>query len=243
MSTRCLEIIPVIDVLEGKVVHAVAGDRSRYRPLTTSILTSSPDPYALLERLAEKGFGKVYIADLNAITHGEVTIESLIEHACKLGLTVLADIGRAGLKKSGSTNVRYIIGTEYLSLNEIELLRDRIVSIDLDGEFARTLNGHVHYSEIVRLLAQVRPCSVLVLRLDLVGTGRGVDNLTVNIVRCVRSLLPGVELLYGGGVRGIEDLRLLASEGVQGVLVATALHRGIITSSKLCFDSDEGVLT
>ncbi len=232
---KCLEVIPVIDVLGGKVVHAVAGDRSRYAPLTESVLTSSSDPHVLLERLAEKGFRKVYIADLDAIMHEEVTVDGLIAHAQKLGLSVLVDIGRRGLERVDSEKVRYVLGTEYLRLSEIEKVTGRVASLDLDGENARTLNGHVHYGEIVELLARCRPSLLIILRLDLVGTGRGLDTLTLRIIRYVKSVMPDVEVLYGGGVRGLEDLRLLVEEGVRGVLIATAIHRGLVNSCKVCF--------
>jgi uncharacterized protein related to proFAR isomerase len=43
-------------------------------------------------------------------------------------------------------------------------------------------------------------------------------------------VLPTAEVLIGGGVRNPSDLAALAAEGFHGALVATALHRGIITS-------------
>ena len=62
-----MQIIPVIDVMGGIVVHASGGDRAHYQPLK-SILTSSCDPFEVItDLLAWHDFKKVYIADLDAI--------------------------------------------------------------------------------------------------------------------------------------------------------------------------------
>jgi phosphoribosylformimino-5-aminoimidazole carboxamide ribotide isomerase len=42
--------------------------------------------------------------------------------------------------------------------------------------------------------------------------------------------LAGVELVVGGGVGSGADLAAVAAEGVQGVLVASALHDGRLTA-------------
>ena len=62
------ELIPVIDLMGGLVVHARAGDRDRYRPLEHSRVSASPDPAAVIEGLlALHPFRTLYIADLDAI--------------------------------------------------------------------------------------------------------------------------------------------------------------------------------
>ena len=42
-----------------------------------------------------------------------------------------------------------------------------------------------------------------------------------------------LELLAGGGVRTVDDLRALDAAGAAGALVATALHRGVIGPREL----------
>jgi phosphoribosylformimino-5-aminoimidazole carboxamide ribotide isomerase len=44
----------------------------------------------------------------------------------------------------------------------------------------------------------------------------------------VRRAAPGVRLLAGGGVRHPADLGRLGETGVEGVLVASALHAGVL---------------
>ena len=62
-----MDVIPVIDIRNGEVVHAQGGRRDMYRPIQTPLsATSAPaDVAAGLLRLAP--FRQLYIADLDAI--------------------------------------------------------------------------------------------------------------------------------------------------------------------------------
>ena len=64
-----------------------------------------------------------------------------------------------------------------------------------------------------------------------VGTASGVE--TLGLCRQLREEQPGLELITGGGVRGIDDLRVLHNAGIDAVLVASALHDGSITMDDL----------
>jgi len=62
-----VDIIPVIDLKAGQVVHARRGDRAQYRLIETP-LSRSADPVAVAEGLmALHAFSRLYIADLDAI--------------------------------------------------------------------------------------------------------------------------------------------------------------------------------
>src|ERR1700757_3772798 len=65
-----MDVIPVIDIKNGEVVHAQGGHRSAYRPIQTKLSpTSAPAAVAAgLLRLAP--FGQLYIAALDAIEGG-----------------------------------------------------------------------------------------------------------------------------------------------------------------------------
>jgi phosphoribosylformimino-5-aminoimidazole carboxamide ribotide isomerase len=77
---------------------------------------------------------------------------------------------------------------------------------------------------------------VLALDLARVGSGRGPD---VELVQALSRLGEGaIELLAGGGIRSVRDLRLLAAAGCQGALVASALHDGSIDAAALA-DQDK----
>src|SRR4051812_37981485 len=63
------DLIPVIDLIGGQVVHARAGDRDSYRPLDRSVLaTGTAGPATVIRGLLDlHPFRTLYIADLDGI--------------------------------------------------------------------------------------------------------------------------------------------------------------------------------
>jgi phosphoribosylformimino-5-aminoimidazole carboxamide ribotide isomerase len=66
----------------------------------------------------------------------------------------------------------------------------------------------------------------LILELARVGTGVGPG--TVELCGQVRQRFPDIELMAGGGIRNWTDVYAMGNAGVDGVLVASALHDGMI---------------
>jgi phosphoribosylformimino-5-aminoimidazole carboxamide ribotide isomerase len=70
---------------------------------------------------------------------------------------------------------------------------------------------------------------IIVLDLAKVGSGEGVNTQFLKeVVRNIKA-----KVFVGGGVRGVKDLVKLKDLGVFGVLVATALHSGKISTEEL----------
>lgn len=67
----------------------------------------------------------------------------------------------------------------------------------------------------------------IVLDLARVGMGQGTG--TGELCRRLRGLDNSIEIVAGGGVRGVEDLGSLADAGCNAALVASALHDGRLT--------------
>jgi phosphoribosylformimino-5-aminoimidazole carboxamide ribotide isomerase len=73
--------------------------------------------------------------------------------------------------------------------------------------------------------------SLIVLDLAGVGEGQGVP--TIPLCRQLRAQCGDLEIITGGGVRHAGDLAELATAGVDGVLVASALHDGALSGYDL----------
>jgi len=237
-----LKIIPVIDVLNGIVVHAVRGRRKEYQPLK-SILCASTDPVDVAAALMALGFGELYLADLDAITGGHLNLSLFKRLAGKTGLELMVDAGITRLKTAeemldnGVSKV--IIGTETLSGTSFvaeavaSFGSERIVvSLDLMGGqvLSRFELGALKAPvALLREFQELDVSQVIVLDLARVGSGEGVN------MPFLREVLRNIKanVFVGGGVRDVEDLVKLKEVGVFGVLVATALHSGKISSEGL----------
>lgn len=93
-----MKVIPVIDVLGGKVVHAVRGRRKEYQPLR-SRLCSSTSPLDVAAAFRKLGFSTLYVADLDAILGGKANLPVLRDIADKNGLELMVDAGVDSLKR------------------------------------------------------------------------------------------------------------------------------------------------
>ncbi len=237
-----MKIIPVIDVLEGRVVHAVRGRRKEYQPLKSN-LCASTNPLDVAAVLKALGFSELYVADLDAITRGQANFSILKNIADKTSLELMVDAGINTLKKAErvlkSHVSKVIIGTETLSSTSLvaEAVRlfgrDRVVvSLDLRGE--QVISGFElgALKDPVALLREFQEAGVsqiIVLDLARVGSGEGVN------MPFLREVLRNIKanVYVGGGVRDVKNLVELKGVGVFGVLLATALHSGKISLKEL----------
>jgi len=237
-----VKIIPVIDVLGGRVVHAVRGRRKEYQPLK-STLCASTDPVEVAAALKALGFSELYVADLDAITRGQANFSIFKNIAEKTGLELMVDAGIDTLKKAErvlqSHVSKVIIGTETLPsaslvAEAIGLFGSEKVMVSLDLMGNRIISGFEVgvLAEPIALLREFQEAGVsqvIVLDLRRVGSGEGVN------VSFLREVLRNIKanVYVGGGVRDVKDLVELKGVGVFGVLVATALHSGKISLKEL----------
>ena len=123
-SVAGMRVVGVIDLKAGEAVHAVRGERERYRPLG--------DPLALARRF---GLDELYVADLDAITGGAVQTEIIAALAREARVMVDAGVSepeRAQRLLDLGVD-RVVVGTETLT-DADALLPDAVLSVDLrDG--------------------------------------------------------------------------------------------------------------
>lgn len=231
-----MRIIPVIDLLGGKVVHAIAGDRERYKPIK-SVLTKVPDPLQTARAFLNLGLKELYIADLDAILTKGDNLDSVGLIASESGTDVMVDAGfriaaeaeayvERGIKK-------IVLATETLeSFDEVrKAVEDYglpvVASIDLKDRQVITNSPLMRLSltELIWKFEDFGVSEIIILSLDRMGTFLGPNyEFVKKALGCA-----SVPVLVGGGVSDIEDIRHLKWLGVTGTLVATALHKGAIT--------------
>ena len=227
-----IRIIPVLDVKNLEVVQAISGQREIYKPMYDSRVIANPSIELALISFRNLGFREIYIADIDSIEeyHNIDFVKRYIEFLDMYD-RVYIDIGRRGLQiEHMYRNIIPVIGTEYISSNEIYLLDRRTISMDMFGNYVKFRDRYVNYIDFLHILHtyNIVPERVLILDLERVGTLSGIDIEKVrNIVLKLRQI--NVEdIIYGGGVRDFEDLDKLCSIGINGVIVGTAIHKGLI---------------
>ena len=225
-----MEIIPVIDLMGGVVVHARRGDRQNYQPLQSPLCAGCEPANVVGGYLTVHPFSTIYIADLDAITgkggSGPV-IAQLRRHFPDLKFWVdngLADASTCrNWLQQGYGDL--VIGSEAQSdASAIRALAQGnstgriILSLDFkDGRFLGP-DGLLEQPSLW-------PQRNIAMTLSRVGSDTGPD---FELLDQLRTKAPAQKLFAAGGVRGGEDLIELNRRGINGVLVASALHAGRI---------------
>ncbi len=238
-----LKVLPVMDILNGQVVHAIRGERSQYKPIE-SILTKSAEPLKVAETFKAEGFTEVYVADVDAIVdctrHDFEIVKQISE---KTWLKLWVDAGVTSLMRArklleaGASKI--VIGTETLQSKTFvkEALEkfgaDHII-LSLDLKNRKTIlkpefDGCPDPVCLLKEFATIGVKQVIVLDLARVGSCEGAD---VDFLKKAKSEV-GVDVVAGGGIRNIWDLMELQDKGISGALVATSLHTGKIKVAEL----------
>jgi len=233
-----VHIIPVIDLLNGVVVHAKQGQRHQYQPIQSS-LTTSTKPLDIVKAFRDiYPFDTLYIADLSAIQHLLGTpsnhrpiIDNILEAFPDLTIWIDAGIQQASDVQSWHhPTVKSIIGTENMRQMDdyLAIAQGYSEHIVLSLDFMP--NGYQGPSALLQQ-HQAWPQDVIVMTLNQVGAQSGVDIATLNKVIRVANKQ---RIYAAGGVRNMQDLAQLSTMRIHGALIATALHSQHITGADLC---------
>jgi phosphoribosylformimino-5-aminoimidazole carboxamide ribotide isomerase len=240
MLTSAFRVIPVLDVKDGLAVHAVAGQRSHYRPVR-SLLHPSAGPLELARACRDVlGFHELYLADLDAIA-GHKRNHALYSELTGLDLKVWID---AGIRSENDLHglvenprITIVVGLETIrGASDLEAIlrragEERVVfSLDLFAGSPRVSADAVWISaypdELACQLVDLGVRRLLLLELSRVGTGSGTG--TGSLQSRLRARHPELEISVGGGISGLEGIHTVRDQGAAAVLIGSALHDGKI---------------
>ena len=244
-------LIPVLDLRNGRAVHARGGDRARYAPLVSRAAPRAVpgDAIAVAAAYSALGARRIYVADLDAIDGREP--QDALVRACSraagehgdarlwidAGIAVATDVARwvavPGVE-------RIIVGLESIATIDAipEIVRAAqpvpiVFSVDLRIGVPVARDGSVRGVppvELAQAAARAGVVGVVLLDLARVGGRDGVDEVLAG--RVAEAIAP-TALVVGGGVQDMGAVGRLAALGVHGVLVGSALHDGRIDAGAL----------
>lgn len=229
-----MQLIPVIDLLNGTVVHAKKGDRKNYQPIQ-SLISDSSNPLDVVTALLQYyPFQQLYIADLNAIQkigdHNFKVIQSIAQRYPALKLWIDAGIKNTSqLASWRGSNFNVILGSENFS----DLDKFLEIKNHLNDDFTLSLDfmpdGYCGPLELIEN-ADYWPNDVILMSLAQVGANQG-PNLA--LLAKFKTYSEKFNLYSAGGVRNIDDLNLLKAAGIHGALIASALHSKQIPAEQI----------
>ncbi len=225
-----MRIIPAVDLKGGEAVRLEGGDPSR-------ATVYYPDPLEAARRWEEEGAELLHLVDLDralGLGDNRPVLARLAQ-----GLRIPFQVG-GGIRTLEALRevldlgaMRGVVGT--VAVENPPLLREMLalagperLAVALDARGLRPVvrgwreEAGPPIPALLEAWAALGVRTVIYTDVERDGTLRG---LALEAIARVRELWPH-ELIAGGGVAGLEDLRALKALGVDGALVGKALYEG-----------------
>lgn len=229
-----IEIIPAIDLIDGKCVRLSQGDFSQKK-------IYRENPLETAREFENAGLKRLHIVDLDGAKNGRVTNLKVLETiAANTNLTI--DFG-GGIKIDEDIQSVFDAGAQMASIGSVAVKNAEkffawlekyggekiLLGADVKGE-KLAINGWQTETEI-EIISFLRGyfakgvTQTFVTDISKDGLLQGSSNeLYAKILREI----PGIKLIASGGVSKIEDVNELEKIGCSGVIIGKAIYEGRI---------------
>jgi phosphoribosylformimino-5-aminoimidazole carboxamide ribotide isomerase len=248
-----IEIIPAIDIIDGKCVRLKGGD---YEQKTIY----GDDPVEVAKDFEKSGFRRLHIVDLDGAAAGRLVNTAIVRKICR-STSLLVDYG-GGIRTRNDIVSLLNAGVNQFTAGSIAA-RNKDLVLEWLEEFG---------PERLILGADVKEGKIAVNGwkdtvesglMDFIGSfiRRGLTSIictdvsrdgmmsgpATELYRSVLNVFPDIDLIASGGVSNMGDLEALEAAGVKSVIVGKALYEkgtGLINSAPCALrpapDSPEG---
>tara|TARA_Y100000768_G_scaffold381445_1_gene360112 strand:+ start:539 stop:1216 length:678 start_codon:yes stop_codon:yes gene_type:complete len=211
-----MNIIPAIDIKNGKVVKAINGERSLYNPIKSDS-GFSPDPHIFIKQMIGLYRPSLfYIADINSLCSDNDNIELIRSISDKnKGIKFWVDTGGKIDQRLNKKNIIPILCSEncHKIKNINYIYKDYIHSYDYKDKFLGTLS----FSKLNSSYKN----KVIFMNISDVGNINGPNYSNIRS----KTKNSTIEYYVGGGIKTTFDINRLKLMGFSGVLVSSLLFK------------------
>ena len=231
-----MEIIPAIDIIEGKCVRLTRGDYDTKR-------VYNEDPLEVAQAMESAGCRRLHLVDLDGAKAAHIVNYRTLERlASRTSLTI--DFG-GGLKSDDVAHVAFESGAAMITGGSVavkspELFRgwiarygaDRIIlGADVKNKKIATVgwteDSGIDLMPFVRGYME-RDGVRNVITTDIACDGM-LEGAAVDLYKEMLEELPGIVLTASGGIGSLADVESLDAVGVPSVIVGKAIYEGRIS--------------
>ena len=234
-----IEIIPAIDIIDGKCVRLTQGDYGKQK-------TYSDNPLEVAKLFEGYGVRRLHVVDLDGAKSSHVVnlcvLEQIASHT-----DLVIDFG-GGIKSENDLTLSFNAGASMLTIGSLAVknpdlvkgwLKDYgaerfIIGADVKDEKI-SINGWKEEGEDTLYPFLERYTSegvVNVLCTDISRDGM-LQGPSLTLYENILKRFPELHLIASGGVGGVDDIRKLNEMGVPAVVFGKAFYEGLIRIEQL----------
>lgn len=235
-----MEIIPAIDIIDGKCVRLTEGD---YAQKTIY----NANPLEVAQSFADAGIKRLHLVDLDGAKAGKVINWKVLETIAS-NTSLIIDFG-GGIKTEADLKLVYESGASLatigsLAVKDPDLFESWIqqygadkflLGADVKGEFI-AIGGWLQVSDqtIIQFIEKyIRKGITQLFCTDISKDGR-LEGPSLELYQQITQAFPDLHFIASGGVSSMEDIHALREIGCKGVIVGKAIYEGRIKIEELC---------
>ena len=228
-----MELIPSIDILDGRVVQLHQGDYDNPRDFSMT-------PLEAAKHWANSGARRLHVVDLNGVRQGHTDLKAQLEELAKgVGVPIQASGGIRNIDTAQSLIEigvqRIVFGTAAITAPQVvkravdDFGSDRVVvRVDVkEGAVATdgwTISTGIVAIDLINQMKHFGVSRFMYRDVDRDGTLEG-PRLDV-LMRLVEA--SDGNLIVAGGIGTVSDLESLANSGIEAVVLGTSIYTGAI---------------
>lgn len=234
-----IELIPAIDMIEGKCVRLSQGDYGTQK-------VYSEDPAEMARRLEDTGIRRLHVVDLDGAKAGHiVNYRTLEKMATQTNLCI--DFG-GGVKREEDLRIAFECGAQMVTGGSIAVRdpeqflawlktygSERII-LGADAKDRKIAVSGWEESTSLELVPFIQDYAQKGIR-KVICTDISKDGMlqgpAVDLYQEIQREVPDVYLIASGGVSSVADIERLAEAGIPAVIFGKALYEGRISFQEL----------
>ncbi len=234
-----IEIIPAIDLIDGKCVRLSQGDYAK-----KTIYNDNPVEVAL--QFQDVGIRRLHLVDLDGAKSGKIKNISVLEKiATQTSLTI--DFG-GGVKSTNDFRSVVSSGAKYVAVGSVAVKQPQVFEewLSVFGADKIFLGADVNNNKLAVsawqestdvdifefLKEKVRQGIKKVFSTDISKDGM-LTGPAVELYQNLHDKFPGIELIASGGISCIDDVYDVEKAGCSGVIIGKAIYEGKINLQDL----------
>lgn len=234
-----IEIIPAIDLIEGKCVRLSQGDYDRKT-------VYNENPLEVAKMFEAAGIRRLHLVDLDGAKAGHIVNHKVLEQVARK-TSLVVDFG-GGLKSDKDLEIAFNAGAAMVTGGSIAV-KNRDAFLVWLGKYgsekiilgADAKNGMIAISgwlektelPVVEFISAYFEEGIRkVISTDISRDGM-LTGPAFELYSEIMKALPGVEIIASGGISSMEDILKLNEMGVPGVITGKALYEGRIKINEL----------
>jgi phosphoribosylformimino-5-aminoimidazole carboxamide ribotide isomerase len=234
-----MEIIPAIDIIDGKCVRLTQGD---YEQKTIY----NENPLEVAKAFEGAGLKRLHLVDLDGAKEGTVRNWAVLQQIAA-NTTLSIDFG-GGIKQDKDLNIVFESGAAYATIGSLAVKqRDVFVSWLKDYGADKFLLGADVKSEKIAVAGWLETTEIGIFDFlnDYVGEGiqqvfctdvskdGKLEGPSIDLYQKIIEKFPSLWFIASGGVSSMEDLHALKAIGCSGAIVGKAIYEGRIQLNEL----------